>query len=92
MPFDTIRVHEDPVAENAPKRLLVISYGNGVVTALRARELLREKHGDAVDGIAISVVDNPLLSDISPALVDQVGIHQLKPVFLLIWQISDSGQ
>lgn len=46
--------------------LLIVSYGNGVPTALRAKRRLEEQHGFT----GITVVDSPYLSGVPEGLVD----------------------
>mmetsp|Transcript_35105 Transcript_35105/g.100836 ORF Transcript_35105/g.100836 Transcript_35105/m.100836 type:complete len:796 (+) Transcript_35105:71-2458(+) len=63
MDFDEVRLHGDG------KDLLIVSYGNGVPTALRARRQLQEEHG--VQGVA--VVDSPCLSDVPSGLLEALS-------------------
>jgi len=58
--FDEVCLHGDG------EELLIVSYGNGVPTALRARRRLAEEHG--VKGV--SVVDVPYLSDVPSGLLE----------------------
>lgn len=46
--------------------LLIVSYGNGVPTSLRARQCLQEQHG--VQGV--TVLDAPYLSDVPKGLLE----------------------
>jgi pyruvate/2-oxoglutarate/acetoin dehydrogenase E1 component len=62
--FDDIMTYGDAVNES---ELAIVSYGNGVVTALQARAELIEKHGWK----SISIIDSPLLSAV-PAQLKQV--------------------
>lgn len=60
MGFDEVRQHGQGDA------LLIVSYGNGVPTALHAKKELEEAHG--LDGIV--VVDAPYLSDVPGQLAE----------------------
>jgi len=62
MSFDEVRAHGEGSA------LLIVSYGNGVPTSLRARRRLEEEHG--VSGVV--VVDAPYLSDVPADLADML--------------------
>ena len=46
------------------KTMAIVSYGNGVVTALRAGELLQKNHA-----LAVTVIDSPYLSSPSTGLI-----------------------
>eukprot|EP01125_Pyxidicula_operculata_P010749 TRINITY_DN3538_c0_g1_i1.p1 TRINITY_DN3538_c0_g1~~TRINITY_DN3538_c0_g1_i1.p1 ORF type:complete len:755 (-),score=141.84 TRINITY_DN3538_c0_g1_i1:181-2445(-) len=59
MTFDDIRIHGDTSGS-----LVIVSYGNGVVTALLAQKELQSK------GINVTVIDSPCLSRIPQMLKD----------------------
>jgi len=60
MDFDEVTTHGEG------DRLLIVSYGNGVPTALRARAALEQEHGAS----GIVVADAPYLSGVPGGLVD----------------------
>mmetsp|Transcript_62247 Transcript_62247/g.157258 ORF Transcript_62247/g.157258 Transcript_62247/m.157258 type:complete len:796 (-) Transcript_62247:507-2894(-) len=62
MAFDEVRAHGEG------DRLLIVSYGNGVPTSLRAQRILQEEH--AVSGVV--VVDAPYLSDVPGELAELI--------------------
>eukprot|EP01051_Picozoa_sp_SAG22_P017305 SAG22_NODE_2638_length_2347_cov_2.305605_2_plen_230_part_00 len=61
LPFDAIRTY-------GPERgqLAIVTYGNGVLTALRAQAELELQAATGLE--AVAVIDSPLLSAVSPAL------------------------
>ena len=63
MTFDEIRLYGEG------KKLAIVSYGNGVVTARQARAELIKNHGFS----DITVIDSPYLSDIPAQLKDVIG-------------------
>jgi hypothetical protein len=69
MTFDQIRVHQPIASSAAPAqpKLAIVTYGNGVVTALQARTDL-EAHGVS----NVTVIDCPLLSAVPAELAAAV--------------------
>lgn len=76
MTFDEVRVHVDgsapgvAVAESTVPNgdLIIVSYGNGVVTSLQAQRTLRDVHGVK----NVCVVDAPYLSDVPAELAEML--------------------
>jgi len=59
-----VRAYDEVTLHGEGEALLIVSYGNGVPTALRARRRLEEEHG--VTGVVVA--DAPLLSDVPEEL------------------------
>lgn len=70
MAFDEVTVHGDG------DKLLIVSYGNGVPTALRARRALEEQHG--VEGVVVA--DAPYLSDVPEGLAELLAARNFHAV------------
>ena len=72
--FDEVTVYGDEPAEGgdaAAPRLAIVSYGNGVVTALEAAAQLREQGGSG--SAEVAVIDSPYLSAVPQQLREVVG-------------------
>lgn len=77
--FDEVVVYESQTQQAArlerqkPQGLVLVSYGDGVLTCLQAKKALVEEHGYAEDDI--TVIDSPLLSRVPD------GLKQALPQF-----------
>jgi len=66
--FDEVSAYGDKTGGE----LLIVTYGNGVPTALRARKALLEEHNIA----SICVLDSPCLSALPQGLVDKISTYK----------------
>ena len=81
MSWDHVRVYgaevdgadgAEPTTTPGTESLAIVTYGNGVVTALRAAKTLRRGSGNGGGGIDVSVIDCPYISGVPDRLKDVV--------------------
>jgi len=72
MGFDDVVVYKNENADGRKKKVAIVSYGNGVLTSLRARNTLMNvnKVDISVDPSNIDVIDVPLISRVSQGLAN----------------------
>jgi hypothetical protein len=70
-PFDEVTTHVNK--EGQAGKVAIVTYGNGVVTAMQARKVLEEEHG--MEGV-FDIIDTPLISAVPGELPAALSTYE----------------